>query len=278
MVRFLDKDSSGTIDVGEIDKAVREFRELVKDTPSLGTGPMTVIDSAEIDRLARRTFADLVAKHSSSGKDNEIADADADTTNITNTTNTNTTTNNNDDDDGNDNNDNKNDDNNTAIEYTNKEGEGHDVEVLPAAAAATVAAVATAEATTPKADQGLAGGGEAGEGDVDNDDEKRPQQTAVSVSDISAAFAEALRQFKTSGTDGEGQHPNGAMRRPGAQQPSTDTQHAQVRAYHLLCVRRTTPRPALPLLPSPPRNGCARTKCGELKWFGTVVSLQDSLP
>lgn len=209
VVRFLDKDSSGTIDVGEIDKAVREFRELVRDTPSLGTGPMTIIDSVEIDRLARRTFADLVAKYSSVGKDGETvnADADADTTI--------TTTNNNDGKD------NKTDENANAAGYTTGREGGDDVQFLPAVTAGT----------PPKAEKGpAAAGGEAGEGDADSDggdhDEERqqPQQT-VSASETSTAFADALRQFKTGG---EGQHSGGAMRRMGAQQPSTDTQHAKV--------------------------------------------------
>lgn len=206
VVRFLDNDSSGTIDVGEIDKAVREFRELVRDTPSLGTGPMTVIDSAEIDRFARKTFADLVANHSSPGKDGKILHADADTTA--------TTTNNSS---SNDNNDNLND--KTAVGYTTSEEEGDDDQVLPAAAAA-----AATKGQPPKTDQALAGG-EASGGDVDSDNEDEARQPTVSVSEISAAFAEALRQFKTGG---EGQHSSRAMRRAAEQQPSTDTQHAKV--------------------------------------------------
>lgn len=200
MVRFLDTDSSGTVDVGEVDKAVREFRDLVRDRPSLGTGPMTVIDSAEIDRLARRTFTDLVAKHSSSGMDNKATDADGDAA----------TTNN-------EKNEKNDDENGTTVGSTIREGGGHGVEVLPAA---TTAAAAT-EGVSRDTDQGAAG-----EGDVNSDDEKQSQQQqTVSVSEISEAFQEALRQSKD---DGEGQHSVGHVRRPGPQQPSTDTQHAQV--------------------------------------------------
>lgn len=215
MVRFLDKDSNGTIDVSEIDKAVREFRELVRDTPSLGTGPMTVIDPVEIDRLARRTFADLAAKHPSSGKGDEIADTEADATTTTNS----------DKNDG------------------NKKREGDDVEVLPEPAAGAL----------PDTGQGLTEG-ETSKGDVDSGGEQQPQQT-VSVSEISAAFAEALRQFKA---EGEGEHSIGAMRRPGIQQPSTDTQHAKVNWPSLLPTpNHVSMRPFL--LPSLPSHGLPRS-------------------
>ena len=62
--RFLDKDSSGVIDVTEVDKAIREFRQLSRDMPSIGTGPMTVIDRSEIERLAKRSFSDMLASRS----------------------------------------------------------------------------------------------------------------------------------------------------------------------------------------------------------------------
>lgn len=183
VVRFLDKDSSGTIDVGEIDEAVRDFRELSRDTPSLGTGPMTVIDSEEIDRLARRTFADIVVKHSSSS----IGD-----------------------------NSNSNSDSSKAVGYsTSVEGQD-DVEFRPPVATAAAAAEVAA---------GVAEGGE-GVGDGGNGGGQQPPQETVSVSEISVAFDEAFRQFKA---DGEGQHSITAMHHPGTQQPSTDTQHAQVK-------------------------------------------------
>ncbi|CBN78026.1 hypothetical protein Esi_0082_0041 [Ectocarpus siliculosus] len=143
VVRFLDKDSSGTIDVAEIDEAVREFRELTLDMPSLGTGPMTVIDAAEIGRLARRTFDDIVVNNAPPSSSSRIDN-----------------------------------DNNTRSGGSN-------------------------------------------DGD---DDDKGEHQATVRVSDVSAAFEEAFRQFKA---DGEGQHSIAAMRHPGIQQPSTDTQHAQ---------------------------------------------------
>ncbi|CAM9854802.1 unnamed protein product, partial [Ectocarpus sp. 12 AP-2014] len=143
VVRFLDKDSSGTIDVAEIDEAVREFRELTLDMPSLGTGPMTVIDAAEIGRLARRTFDDIVVNNAPPSPSSRIEN-----------------------------------DNNTCSGGSN-DGDDHD---------------------------------------------KGEHQDTVRVSDVSAAFEEAFRQFKA---DGEGQHSIAAMRHPGIQQPSTDTQHAQ---------------------------------------------------
>lgn len=145
VVRFLDKDSSGTIDVAEIDEAVREFRELTLGMPSLGTGPMTVIDAVEIGRLARRTFADIVANNASLSPSSRI------------------------------------DNDNNACSGGSNDGD---------------------------------------------DDDNGEHQDTVRVSDVSAAFEEAFRQFKA---DGEGQHSIAAMRHPGIQQPSTDTQHAQVR-------------------------------------------------
>lgn len=167
MVRFLDKDSSGTIDVAEIDEAVREFRELTLDMPSLGTGPMTVIDAAEIGRLARRSFDDIVVNNVPPSSSSRIDD-----------------------------------DNNTCSGGSN-------------------------------------------DGD---DDDKRERQDTVRVSDVSAAFEEAFRQFKA---DGEGQHSIAAMRHPGIQQPSTDTQHAQVR----LAVRGPAGFTTF-IVPLPMRDSC----------------------
>ena len=217
VVRFLDKDCSGTIDVGEVDKAVREFRELVRDTPSLGTGPMTVIDSAEIDRLAARTFADLVAKRSPAGEDSSETAPSATATH-------NYTSDKDDDDGGGGSKDNKNDgknesdDNTIGVGYTTGKEGGDGVQFLPAATAGTPT---KAEGGVPPA------GGEADSdgGDEHEHEEQQPQQN-VSVSEISMAFADALRQFNAGG---EGPHSGGAMRRTGgAQQPSTDTQHAKV--------------------------------------------------
>lgn len=63
MVRFLDKDESGTIDVKEVDEAIREFRELSRDLPTLGAGPMTIVDSVELGRFAKRSFSNMLVSH-----------------------------------------------------------------------------------------------------------------------------------------------------------------------------------------------------------------------
>ncbi|CAM9315039.1 unnamed protein product [Hapterophycus canaliculatus] len=155
VVQFLDKDNSGTIDVAEVDEAIRDFRELSRDLPSLGTGPLTVLDAAEIDRLARRTFADIAARRTSS-----------------------------------------------PLMGNNEKGD---------------------------------------DGDRDGDEVDRNKEggrnTTISVADISEAFREAFQQFKA---DGEGKHSIGAMRHPGTQQPSTDTQHAQVRVDKMMAWLRSS--------------------------------------
>lgn len=200
MVRFLDKDSSGTIDVGEVDEAVREFRELSRDMPSLGTGPMTVIDSSEIDRLARRTFGDLVR-----GEDPPAHD-------IVATSSDNNTSNNQEEASG----DHDHDDNNKGAVGYNPGAEGaDDVEF-----AQPVAATQPNDQDSPEAEAAGGDGGGSGSGS-----DEAAQKKTVSVPEISAAFERAFRQFKS---DGEGQHSIGAMRHPGTQQPSTDTRHAKV--------------------------------------------------
>lgn len=60
VVCFLDKDSSGTVDIGELDQAVRDFRALSKANPSLGAGPMTVVDPKELDRLTSYIFSEML--------------------------------------------------------------------------------------------------------------------------------------------------------------------------------------------------------------------------
>ncbi|CAM9155421.1 unnamed protein product [Scytosiphon promiscuus] len=144
VVRFLDKDNSGTIDVAEVDEAIRDFRELSRDLPTLGIGPLTVLDSAEINRLARRTFAHIAARRACS-----------------------------------------------SLNGTDEKDGG--------------AASGLGKRTTCTSSRGEGG-------------------RTISVADISEAFREAFQQFKA---EGDGKHSIGAMRHPGTQQPSTDTQHAQ---------------------------------------------------
>lgn len=69
VARFLDTDKSGMVDIRELEKAIREFRELSRDLPSLGSGPMTVMDPSELHRFAKRSFLELV--QASGSRDSE---------------------------------------------------------------------------------------------------------------------------------------------------------------------------------------------------------------
>lgn len=62
VVRFLDKDFSGTVDVRELDNAIRNFRALRRECPSLGAGPLTVLDPSDLDRLATYSFAQMLQR------------------------------------------------------------------------------------------------------------------------------------------------------------------------------------------------------------------------
>lgn len=60
VVRYLDKDGSGTVDIQELDKALREFRELKRDMPSLGAGPLTIFDPLDLDQVAHCSFSYII--------------------------------------------------------------------------------------------------------------------------------------------------------------------------------------------------------------------------
>lgn len=92
VVRFLDDDSSGTVDVRELDNAIRNFRVLRRECPSLGAGPLTVLDPSDLDRLATYSFAQMLrrqqqqqrcqgksgARQSSSGSGQDVAGSNSD--------------------------------------------------------------------------------------------------------------------------------------------------------------------------------------------------------
>ncbi|CAM9126272.1 unnamed protein product, partial [Laminaria digitata] len=155
--RFLDKDSSGVIDVTEVDKAVREFRQLSRDMPSIGTGPMTVIDLSEVERLAKRSFSDMLTS-----RDND--------------------------------------------------------QITPPDGAQKGVGVGQEKEAREEDGQGQdEGRGGVGEG----------LAATVSVSEITAAFEEAFRQFKAGASKEE---PAGARWYPAAQHPPADAQYEQASA------------------------------------------------
>lgn len=207
MVQFLDKDKSGTIDVAEVDEAIRDFRELSRDLPSLGTGPLTVLDAAEIDRLARRTFADIADRRDTSCVEgNNQKDGASSCVKVDN-----------ENDAGDDN------ETNRSRPYTtSRAGGADDVQFRPPETAVDTATTTAAAVVDegPRETEGAEGDGH----EVDRNEGGGKSRT-ISIADIAEEFREAFRQFKDGG---EGKHSIGAMRHPGTQQPSTDTQHAQV--------------------------------------------------
>lgn len=202
MSRFLDKDSSGVIDVTEVDKAVREFRQLSRDMPSIGTGPMTVIDLSEVERLAKRSFSDMVASRGGShrGPNAEFgAGGEAETT-------------------------------------LQSSGGGRNPGVESTDDGQVQTAAVDTKTPPDENRKGRVGAGQeiearkedgAGEdrgGRVEAGGEGIAAVT-VSVSEISTAFEEAFRQFKDSASKEDSA---GARWYPAAQHPLADAQYEQV--------------------------------------------------
>lgn len=192
VVRFLDKDGSGTVDVRELDHAVREFRILSRDKPSLGAGPMTVVDASELDLLAEYSSAQMMRRYhplaGNEGKSKQARDRSGD------------------DGEGYR-------DNNEGEQQRPATGymtgiDGTDDVPFPCENARD-------DNDAEKEDKGH---DQKGEGE-------RGASKALTVADISEAFEEALRAFKTGGGDS-----SGVLGHPAAQQPSPDTRRAQVYA------------------------------------------------
>lgn len=195
MSRFLDKDSSGVIDVTEVDRAVREFRQLSRDMPSIGTGPMTVIDLSEVERLAKRSFSDMLtsrgnANGNGGSKPSLRAGGKSESTLQ----------------------------NSSSGEGGSPrvEGTGNDQITPPDGAQKGVGVGQEKEAREEDGQGQDEGRGCVGEGSA----------ATVSVSEITAAFEEAFRQFKAGASKEE---PAGARWYPAAQHPTADAQYEQVR-------------------------------------------------
>lgn len=190
MVRFLDKDASGTIDIKEIGDALREFRELSRNSPSLGIGPMTLVDSSEIERLAKFSFSDILASRRSKSQASE----DGATTNLQ--------------------------EGQESVPQTSSAGYSTEVE------GADDVQFRRSDNITALNDGGRVDDKEEGRERRQTEENMEEKSTiAVSVSEIAAAFEAAFRQSKAIS---EGQSARSG-RHPAAHQPSADTQHAQAR-------------------------------------------------
>lgn len=60
LVRFLSIEDQGAVGIPDIIEILREFQDMVRDVPSLGAAPMTVVDPSDLDILARSCFSEML--------------------------------------------------------------------------------------------------------------------------------------------------------------------------------------------------------------------------